>query len=134
MTYGVTTYKKDKGIEVGFASHKNHIFFYCLVHQVMLDNKELLKGLNHGNGVIRCSNPYKIDFEFIKNKNQYGSFCKFPCKQYISSIAPLHILLYAPSHHLRVRIFAKFRCMNFNLCLTSVFAKLGFTVNMQEQA
>ena len=44
------TYKKDNGIEIGFASQKNHICFYCLIHQVMLDNKELLKELNHGSG------------------------------------------------------------------------------------
>ena len=64
--YGDPTYKKDKGIEIGFASQKNYVGFYCLVHQVMLDNKELLKGLNHGKGVIRYSNPDKIDFGLIK--------------------------------------------------------------------
>jgi hypothetical protein len=32
----------------------------------MLDNKELLKGLNHGKGCIRYSNPDKIDFELIR--------------------------------------------------------------------
>lgn len=57
MAYGEPTYKKDKGIEIGFASQKNQICFYCLVHQVMLDNKENLKGLNHGKGVIRFSSP-----------------------------------------------------------------------------
>lgn len=66
MAYRGPTYKKDKGIEIGFASQKNHIHFYCLVHPVMLDNKELLKGLNHGKGVIRYSNPDKIDFELIR--------------------------------------------------------------------
>lgn len=66
MEYGGPTYKKDKGIEIGFFSQKNHICFYCLVHEVMLDNKELLKGLNHGKGVIRYSNHDKIDFEIIE--------------------------------------------------------------------
>lgn len=66
MEYCGPTYQKDKGIEIGFASQKNHICFYCLVHEVMLDNKELLKKLNHGKGVIRYSNPDKIDFELIK--------------------------------------------------------------------
>lgn len=32
----------------------------------MLDNKDLLKGLNHGKGVIRFSNPDKIDFDVIR--------------------------------------------------------------------
>lgn len=50
MAYRGPTYKKDNGIEVGFASQKNHICFYCLVHQLMLDHKELLKGLNDGKG------------------------------------------------------------------------------------
>jgi uncharacterized protein YdhG (YjbR/CyaY superfamily) len=66
MAYGGPTYKKDKGIEIGYASQKGYIGFYCLVHQVMIDNKELLKGLNHGKGVIRFSNPDKINFEVIK--------------------------------------------------------------------
>ena len=32
----------------------------------MPDNKESLKGFNHGKGVIRFSNPDKIDFELIR--------------------------------------------------------------------
>jgi hypothetical protein len=32
----------------------------------MFDNKELLKGLNHGKGVIRHSNADKTDFELIR--------------------------------------------------------------------
>ena len=66
IVYGGPAYKKDNDIEIGFASQKNHICFYCLVHNVMLDNKKLLKGLNHGKGVIRYSNPDKIDFELIR--------------------------------------------------------------------
>ncbi|HKH62771.1 MAG TPA: hypothetical protein VKA49_18140 [Flavitalea sp.] len=37
--YGGPTYKKDKGIEIGFASQKNPICFYCLVEDVMRNNK-----------------------------------------------------------------------------------------------
>jgi len=36
MAYGGPTYKKDKGIEIGFANQKNYIGFYCLAHGVML--------------------------------------------------------------------------------------------------
>lgn len=43
MAYGAPSYKKDQGIEIGFASQKNHICFYYAVHQVMLDNKDLLQ-------------------------------------------------------------------------------------------
>lgn len=50
MAYKRPTYKKEKRIEIGFANQKNHTCFYCLIHQVMLDYKELLKGLNHGKG------------------------------------------------------------------------------------
>jgi uncharacterized protein YdhG (YjbR/CyaY superfamily) len=66
MAYGGPAYKKDKGVEVGFASQKHYIGFYCLVHQVMLDNEPLMKRLNHGKGVIRYSNPEKIDFTVIE--------------------------------------------------------------------
>lgn len=65
MAYGGPTYEKDKGIEIGFANQKNHICFYCLLHGVMLDNKELLKVFNHGKGVIRF-NPNKVDLEIIR--------------------------------------------------------------------
>jgi hypothetical protein len=54
MACGVPAYQKDKGIEIGFAKQKkNAIHFYCLVHRVRFDNVHLLKGLNHGKGVIR---------------------------------------------------------------------------------
>ena len=66
MAYGGPTYSKEKGIEIGFATQKNYIVFYCMIHHVMLDNQDLLKGLNHGKGCIRFPNPGKIDFELIK--------------------------------------------------------------------
>ena len=65
MVYGGPAYRKDKGIEIGFASQKNQINFYCLVHQVMMDNENLLKKFNHGKGVIRFS-PAKVDFDIIR--------------------------------------------------------------------
>ncbi len=66
MTSTGPTYQKDKGMEIAFSSQKIHICFYCLVHEVMKANKDLLNGLNHGKGVIRFSNPAKINFEVIK--------------------------------------------------------------------
>ena len=42
------------------------IFFYILIHEVMIENKDLLKGLNHSKGCIRFANPNKIDFEINK--------------------------------------------------------------------
>jgi uncharacterized protein YdhG (YjbR/CyaY superfamily) len=66
MEYGIPGYKKDKGVEISFASQKNYVGFYCLVHEVMLANKHLLKGLDHGKGVIRFSKPDKIDLELIR--------------------------------------------------------------------
>src|SRR5580765_815186 len=66
MAYKLPSYKRNGVSEVGFASQKNHICIYFLVHDVMLSNKELLKGLNHGKSCIRYSNPDKIDFDIIK--------------------------------------------------------------------
>src|ERR1041385_4897431 len=66
MEYGCPGYSRGNGIEISFASQKNQVCFYCLVHEVMLNNKALLKGLNHGKGVIRFSSPGKVNFEMIE--------------------------------------------------------------------
>jgi len=66
MSYKLPSYKRNGSPEAGFASQKNHICIYFAIHDVMLSNKELLKGLNHGKSCIRYSNPDKIDFEIIK--------------------------------------------------------------------
>lgn len=66
MTYKMPSYKRNGVVEVAFASQKNHICFYVLIHEVMIANKDLLKGLNHGKGCIRYSNSAKIDFEIIR--------------------------------------------------------------------
>jgi uncharacterized protein YdhG (YjbR/CyaY superfamily) len=66
MAYKLPSYKKNNAVEIGFASQKNHICFYCLKHGVMQKNKKLLTGLNYGKGCIRYSNPNKIDFQIIK--------------------------------------------------------------------
>ncbi|KAA3613124.1 MAG: DUF1801 domain-containing protein [Calditrichaeota bacterium] len=65
MIWKMPSYKKDQDVEVAFASQKQHICVYILKHEVMLNNKELLKGLNHGKGCIRFSNPDKIDYDVI---------------------------------------------------------------------
>ena len=65
MVYKMPSYKKDNQVEVAFASQKQHICIYFLIHEVMLKNMEKLKGLNHGKGCIRFSNPDKIDYNLI---------------------------------------------------------------------
>lgn len=65
MAYKMPSYKKNNIVEIAFASQKQHICFYVLKHDVMLDNQDQLKGLNHGKGCIRYSNPNKIDFRLI---------------------------------------------------------------------
>jgi len=65
MAYKMPSYKKNNIVEIAFASQKQHICFYVLKHDVMLDNQDQLKGLNHGKGCIRYSNPTKIDFRLI---------------------------------------------------------------------
>ena len=65
MAYKMPSYKRDGQVEVAFASQKQHICVYFLIHEVMLNNKELLEGLNHGKGCIRFSNPDKINYELL---------------------------------------------------------------------
>lgn len=65
MEYDMPSYKKNKVVEVAFASQKQHICVYILKHDVMLANKKLLSKLNHGKGCIRYQNPNKIDFGII---------------------------------------------------------------------
>lgn len=65
MSYRMPSYVRNGQVEVAFASQKQHICVYFLIHEVMLNNQERLKGLNHGKGAIRYSNPDKIDFELI---------------------------------------------------------------------
>jgi uncharacterized protein YdhG (YjbR/CyaY superfamily) len=65
MIWNMPSYKRENQVEVAFASQKQHICVYFLIHEVMLNNKENLKGLNHGKGCIRYSNPSKIDYTFI---------------------------------------------------------------------
>ncbi len=66
MAYKMPSYKNGDEVEVAFASQKQHLCVYFLIHEVMLNNKDLLKGLNHGKGCIRYANPDNIDFELIK--------------------------------------------------------------------
>jgi len=65
MVYKMPSYKNEGQVEVAFASQKQHICVYFLKHEVMLNNKEQLKGLNHGKGCIRFSNPEKINYQLI---------------------------------------------------------------------
>ena len=65
MVYKMPSYKRNDQVKVAFASQKQHICVYFLIHEVMLKNKEKLRGLNHGKGCIRFSNPNKIDFHLI---------------------------------------------------------------------
>jgi len=65
MSYNMPSYTRDNQVEVAFASQKQHICVYILKHDVMLNNKEALKGINHGKGCIRFSSPAKIDFQLI---------------------------------------------------------------------
>ena len=65
MSYKMPSYVRNGQVEVAFASQKQHICVYFLIHEVMLNNQDRLKGLNHGKGAIRYSNPDRIDFELI---------------------------------------------------------------------
>ena len=65
MVYKMPSYVRDNQVEVAFASQKQHICVYFLIHEVMLNNKDRLKGLNHGKGCIRYIKPDKIDYDLI---------------------------------------------------------------------
>ena len=66
MAYKMPSYKRNNQVEVAFASQKQHICVYILIHEVMLNNADQLEGLNHGKGCIRFSNPDKINFELLE--------------------------------------------------------------------
>ena len=65
MSYNMPSYKLNSQVEVAFASQKQHICVYILKHDIMLNNKDELKRINHGKGCIRFANPAKIDFQLI---------------------------------------------------------------------
>lgn len=65
MAYKMPSYKKNNQVEVAFASQKQHICVYFLIHSVMQENQNRLKGINHGKGCLRFSNPNKIDYDLI---------------------------------------------------------------------
>ena len=65
MVYNMPSYVKNGQVQVAFASQKQHICIYFLIHEVMLANEDRLRGLNRGKGCIRYSNPSSIDFELI---------------------------------------------------------------------
>ena len=69
MQYGNPGYARDGEVEVGFASQKNFIALYILRTDVMQAHKGQLKGrgLSLGKGVIRYSNPERIDFDIVKS-------------------------------------------------------------------
>jgi len=67
MDYKMPSYVRNNQVEVAFASRKQHICIYILIHEVMLNNNDRLEGLNHGKGCIRFSNPDKIDFALIED-------------------------------------------------------------------
>ncbi|MGB5500579.1 MAG: DUF1801 domain-containing protein [Maribacter sp.] len=65
MVYKMPSYRRNNQVEVAFASQKQHICVYFLIHEVMLNNKERLAGLNHGKGCIRYANPDKIEYDLL---------------------------------------------------------------------
>ena len=66
IAYKMPAYTKNGLIETAFANQKNYISFYIAKHDVMLSNKDILEGLNHGKGCIRYTNPAKIDFDIVR--------------------------------------------------------------------
>ena len=65
MRYNMPSYEWNDQVQVAFASQSQYISVYFLIHEVMLNNKPMLEGLNAGKGCIRYTNPDKIDFDLI---------------------------------------------------------------------
>lgn len=65
MAYKMPSYTLDGQVQVAFASQKQYICVYFLIHSVMLNKPERLKGINHGKGCLRFSNPDKVNYELI---------------------------------------------------------------------
>jgi uncharacterized protein YdhG (YjbR/CyaY superfamily) len=65
MNYKMPSYALDGNVQVAFASQKQHICVYFLIHAVMLNKPERLEGVNHGKGCLRFSNPSKINYELL---------------------------------------------------------------------
>jgi len=66
MRYKMPSYVRNNQVQVAFASQKQHIVVYFLIHEVMLNHTARLTGLNHGKGAIRFSNPDKIDYDILQ--------------------------------------------------------------------
>jgi len=66
MAYGGPCYAKDNNIEAGFASQKNFIGVYILKQSAFKMFVNELKNATHGKGVVRFTNPDKIDFDVIQ--------------------------------------------------------------------
>lgn len=65
MTYNMPFYSANNQVEVAFASQKQHICVYFLIHSFMLNNRDRLEGIHHGKRSLRFGNPSKIDFSLI---------------------------------------------------------------------
>ena len=65
MRYNMPSFERNEQVQVAFASQSQYISVYFLIHEVMLNSKPMLEGLNTGKGCIRYRNPDKIDFDLI---------------------------------------------------------------------
>jgi uncharacterized protein YdhG (YjbR/CyaY superfamily) len=67
MDYGGPSYKRNGEVEVGFISQKHYIGLYIFRTDVMNAHRDLLKGISLGKGVIRSSQPERIDFGVVES-------------------------------------------------------------------
>lgn len=65
MAYKMPSYKREGQVQVAFASQKQHMCVYFLIHSVMLNKPERLNGINHGKGCLRFSSPNKVNYELL---------------------------------------------------------------------
>lgn len=65
MAYKMPSYTHEGQVQVAFASQKQYICVYFLIHSVMLNKPERLKGINHGKGCLRFPDPDKVNYGLI---------------------------------------------------------------------
>src|SRR5664279_4319229 len=65
MEYGLPGYKRDRILEVSFASQKHYIALYVLKKDVVDEFRSLLSASSIGKGCIRFAKPQQLDFEVL---------------------------------------------------------------------
>ncbi|MFG1942212.1 iron chaperone [Nonomuraea sp. NPDC048826] len=67
MAHGMPGYRREEGIEVAFASQRNHISIYITRTDVRDAHAAELAGHDMGKGCLRFRKPEQVDFELVRS-------------------------------------------------------------------